>query len=80
MAAAMSNQNIIIMPKFITLTNQMGRKYYVNPEMIICVQPADYSKQITIVNLVGYFIEVSESPEEVMALILRGRGHSLMGE
>lgn len=68
------------MPKFITLTNQMGRKYYVNPEMITCVQRANYSEQITIVQLVGYFIEVSESPEEVMALIPHGRGHSLMGE
>ena len=55
------------MSKIITLHDFcIGRNVYVNPEYIVCVR--SYSNRTQIL-LVSTFVEVRESPEEVMSII-----------
>lgn len=55
------------MPKFITLHDfAVGCNVYVNPEHIVCVKNICNTTQVM---LVFSYVEVKESPEEVLSII-----------
>lgn len=54
------------MPKFITLHDCVGDNVYVNPEYIVCIRRCG---NITKVTHISSFVEVRESPKEVLSII-----------
>ncbi len=69
------------MTKFIKLHNQKKELVYINVEQITCIQPDNYQNDaITMVTFINGFVEVYETPEEVLEQICSCNGRGLRGE